>query len=219
MPKANDRQVDGTHYQKGDVQHWDWAKNLPYLEGCATKYIGRHQDKNGLKDIAKGLHFVEKIVEEHYPGVVCRIILEIPPPEGTPINAEGEGENFHVNENPDAPCVCQYEAHTAGSNTWACPKHGQVELAVDIGEATEAYVNQDPPECVCHEVENDSSRMVWDCPEHGVVERSVFKKGLCNCAELAGSWRLGTWDCTVHGPVTRAAYEQAQREVQALGPI
>ncbi len=67
---ANDKQVGGTHYQTGDVQHWDWAKDLPYLEGRATAYLGRHRDKNGLQDVEKSLHFIQKIVETCYPGYV-----------------------------------------------------------------------------------------------------------------------------------------------------
>jgi hypothetical protein len=63
---ANDTQIGGDHYQTGDVQHWDWAKDMPYLEGRATAYIGRHQDKNGITDIEKGLHFIQKIIEERY---------------------------------------------------------------------------------------------------------------------------------------------------------
>ncbi len=67
--KANDNQVGGDHYKKRKGQHWDWAQHLPYLEGCATKYIGRHQDKNGLQDLDKAMHFVQKLVERDYPGV------------------------------------------------------------------------------------------------------------------------------------------------------
>ena len=60
---ANDIQIGGSHYRKGKVQHWDWAENIPYLEGCATKYIGRWRDKEGLKDLLKGLHYLQKIFE------------------------------------------------------------------------------------------------------------------------------------------------------------
>ena len=63
---ANDKQVDGTHYRKyGDIQPWDVvvAWNLGYLEGTALKYIARWQDKGGLNDIKKAIHFLEKLVE------------------------------------------------------------------------------------------------------------------------------------------------------------
>jgi len=65
---ANDHQEGGDHYAiLGQVQHWDWAKNIPYLEGNATKYIGRHWKKGGVEDIRKALHYIQKIVETHYP--------------------------------------------------------------------------------------------------------------------------------------------------------
>lgn len=70
--KANERQVGGTHYQKvgGKPQHWDWAADMPYLEGRATAYIERHQRKNGMADIEKALHFLQKIAEVRYGVVV-----------------------------------------------------------------------------------------------------------------------------------------------------
>lgn len=67
---ANDKQVGGDHYGHRKTQHWDWAQHIPYLEGCATKYLGRHGSKNGLEDVKKALHFVEKIVERDYPEVL-----------------------------------------------------------------------------------------------------------------------------------------------------
>ena len=63
---ANEKQIDGTHYKKyGDIQPWDVvvAWNLGYLEGTALKYIARWQDKGGLNDIKKAIHFLEKLVE------------------------------------------------------------------------------------------------------------------------------------------------------------
>ncbi len=64
--KANEKQVGGKHYSKyGDLQPWDvvLAWNLGYLEGTALKYIARWKDKNGVEDILKAIHFLEKLVE------------------------------------------------------------------------------------------------------------------------------------------------------------
>ncbi len=63
---ANNKQHGGNHYKKyGDLQPWDvvvqW--NLGYLEGTALKYIARWRDKNGIEDIQKAIHFLEKLVE------------------------------------------------------------------------------------------------------------------------------------------------------------
>jgi len=66
QPRANDKQVAGSHYKKyGDFQPWDAviAWNLGYLEGTALKYIARWKDKGGLNDIKKAIHFLEKLVE------------------------------------------------------------------------------------------------------------------------------------------------------------
>jgi hypothetical protein len=68
--KANDRQVDGTHYKGSAIEHWDWAGDMPYLEGRCTVYIARHKDKGGLKDLAKALHFIQKIAEVRYEANV-----------------------------------------------------------------------------------------------------------------------------------------------------
>lgn len=63
---ANNKQHGGNHYKKyGDLQPWDVviAWELGYLEGTALKYIARWRDKNGVEDILKAIHFLEKLVE------------------------------------------------------------------------------------------------------------------------------------------------------------
>ena len=61
---ANDRQVGGTHY-KTAYEHWDLvlAVGLGYMEGQATGYVARWRRKNGLEDLSKALHYVEKLIE------------------------------------------------------------------------------------------------------------------------------------------------------------
>lgn len=63
---ANDRQVGGDHYAAGkSLQHWDIVEDhqVPYLEGNATKYMSRWHKKNGIQDIEKSLHYLDKIME------------------------------------------------------------------------------------------------------------------------------------------------------------
>lgn len=62
--EANDIQIGGKHYQR-EYQHWDMVLdlNLNYLLGCATKYVSRWKDKNGLEDLKKSLHYISKAVE------------------------------------------------------------------------------------------------------------------------------------------------------------
>lgn len=59
------QQIGGNHYNKGICQHWDWAAKtgLGYLEGCATKYLVRWREKNGLEDLLKCKTYIQKIIE------------------------------------------------------------------------------------------------------------------------------------------------------------
>lgn len=62
---ANSRQEGGHHYQS-DYQHWDWVEeiDMDYLLAAATKYLTRWRQKgNGVVDIKKAIHYVEKRAE------------------------------------------------------------------------------------------------------------------------------------------------------------
>lgn len=63
--KANDRQVGGDHYKNKSVQPWDYitGNNMGYLEGCIVKYVSRYKEKNGLDDLYKAHHYLEKLIE------------------------------------------------------------------------------------------------------------------------------------------------------------
>lgn len=64
---ANEKQIGGKHYKGFKYQPWDvvidW--DLGYLDGTALKYIARWKEKNGIEDIKKAIHFLEKLVETH----------------------------------------------------------------------------------------------------------------------------------------------------------
>lgn len=62
---ANERQVGGSHYQKQKIQHWDYilANDIPYMEAQIIKYVSRHRDKNGVQDLEKAAHFLQKLIE------------------------------------------------------------------------------------------------------------------------------------------------------------
>ena len=64
MSQANKRQVGGTHY-KNRIQHWDWVSSngLDYFQGQITKYVARWKYKNGIEDLEKAQHFLEKYIE------------------------------------------------------------------------------------------------------------------------------------------------------------
>lgn len=64
--KANERQIGGDHYKKGGEEHWDrqWRLyGLGYFVGCITKYVERYHDKNGIQDLEKAKHFLDKLIE------------------------------------------------------------------------------------------------------------------------------------------------------------
>ena len=69
QPRANDRQVAGTHYKAHKYETWDvildW--NLGYLDGNAVKYLSRWRLKGGVQDLKKARHYIDKLieVEEH----------------------------------------------------------------------------------------------------------------------------------------------------------
>ena len=54
----------GDHY-RSSIQHWDYvvANNLDYFQGQITKYVTRWKGKNGLQDLEKARHFLDKYIE------------------------------------------------------------------------------------------------------------------------------------------------------------
>lgn len=62
---ANDGQVGGTHYKKHTIQPWDaildW--DLGFLDGNVVKYIARWQHKDGIRDLQKARHYLDKLIE------------------------------------------------------------------------------------------------------------------------------------------------------------
>lgn len=59
------KQVGGDHYMKHKIQPWDIidAYNLDFYAGNAIKYILRAPDKNGVEDLEKAKHYLEKMIE------------------------------------------------------------------------------------------------------------------------------------------------------------
>lgn len=63
--QANERQVGGTHYKIGGEEHWDRVHRLglDYFQGQVTKYVERWKLKNGIQDLEKARHFLDKYIE------------------------------------------------------------------------------------------------------------------------------------------------------------
>lgn len=64
MDKADTKQISGTHY-KTQMECWNYiiANDLDYLTGNAIKYLTRWRKKNGIEDLRKAQHYVEKLIE------------------------------------------------------------------------------------------------------------------------------------------------------------
>lgn len=66
MSESNKRQVAGSHYyNEGRMQHWDMVVefDLDYFQGQITRYLFRWKDKNGIEDLEKCRHYIEKYIE------------------------------------------------------------------------------------------------------------------------------------------------------------
>lgn len=63
-PEANQIQVGGDHYKRG-IEPWDYivANDLGFLEGTAIKYLTRFRLKNGVEDLRKARHYLDKLIE------------------------------------------------------------------------------------------------------------------------------------------------------------
>jgi len=62
---ANEVQVGGEHYKSKDIQPWDaiheWG--LGFFSGNVVKYVARHREKNGVEDLKKARHYLDKLIE------------------------------------------------------------------------------------------------------------------------------------------------------------
>lgn len=66
LEKANDRQVGGDHYKTSGIpQHWDLVNTYgwDYFQGQVIKYLMRWRKKNGIQDLEKAAHYLQKYIE------------------------------------------------------------------------------------------------------------------------------------------------------------
>jgi hypothetical protein len=94
--QANDIQVGGQHY-KSAFQHWEFVNVVlegRYMEGQITKYVSRWNKKNGVQDLQKAEHFLNKLLEQEAAGRVAPI---------TPGAEDAEGIALFCKSNEVAP--------------------------------------------------------------------------------------------------------------------
>lgn len=94
---ANDKQVGGQHYSAKAVQPWDYitSNNLGYLEGNVVKYVSRWKQKNGVEDLLKAKHYLEKLIELQQPA---------PQSEADALREEIEMLRSHINNGIEKTC-------------------------------------------------------------------------------------------------------------------
>lgn len=147
MSEANKVQIGGEHYKRGGEEHWDRMWRLHgrgYFVGCITGYVERYPWKNGVEDLKKAKHFIEKLIElESQPKTKPQPVIPEAQFVRTIVSKDGESlpagwsMDGSVYSNGDKLYVTNNgERIRAGNVTDALAKLGQV------GEATRAYVNQ-----------------------------------------------------------------------------
>jgi hypothetical protein len=78
-PSANDYQIGGDHYKKiPGEQHWDRVARLGlnYFQAMITRYVERYRHKNGVEDLKKARHFLDKLIELEESGALSRSTVE-----------------------------------------------------------------------------------------------------------------------------------------------
>jgi hypothetical protein len=68
VPVANDRQIGGTHYKGKSAagrEHWDLVAEFGwnYFQAQIIRYVMRYNDKNGIQDLEKAQHYLQKLIE------------------------------------------------------------------------------------------------------------------------------------------------------------
>lgn len=79
---ANDIQVGGDHYKQkeGVPQHWDLGVlyGWDFFQYNITKYVMRWKNKNGLEDLKKAAHHLQKYIEEVESGRILDPSIKTP---------------------------------------------------------------------------------------------------------------------------------------------
>ena len=59
------KQVGGDHYKKLKIQPIEYAlaNNLGICEHAVVKYVSRWKDKNGVEDLLKAIHYLERMIQ------------------------------------------------------------------------------------------------------------------------------------------------------------
>lgn len=140
--ESNKRQVGGEHYRTNSgMQHWDMVidQDLNYFEGQITKYVMRARRKNGMQDLQKAQHFLEKYIEEwpnihRIPAETIRVL---------PRTQQDKDDEFKLQQ--EAAAFFQTDGFSGdGSNGYQCVKCRQVIRAKSPLSAFAAHTGHCP---------------------------------------------------------------------------
>ena len=66
----DNEQIGGDHYTSKEIQPWevmeDWMSAEAfhgYLHGNVIKYMARFRQKNGVEDLRKARHYLDKLID------------------------------------------------------------------------------------------------------------------------------------------------------------
>lgn len=121
---VNEKQIGGRHY-KTNYQHWDFIRDvgLDYLEAQVVKYVTRYKLKNGIQDLEKAMHFLEKLEAERAKAVEHTL------PEYSHANSLSNAQEDVV-------------SLVMSGNLGEAMARVATIMVTEYGEASPAYVNQ-----------------------------------------------------------------------------
>lgn len=63
--RADQYQIGGIHYKTKAIAPWEVIERngMGFFDGNALKYLMRYKDKNGVEDLKKSIHYIEKLIE------------------------------------------------------------------------------------------------------------------------------------------------------------
>lgn len=130
MPKANDRQHGGNHYNNKAIQPWDFilANKIGFLEGTAIKYLTRWREKNGILDLQKAIHFIEKLIESETANRGSGETV-IPDTASNDTPTKFEVDQRLVQKAREA--IQCFEAYEIGSGSWRSSALTRLKQAID----------------------------------------------------------------------------------------
>lgn len=144
MSNPNDIQIGGDHYRVSrGHQHWDLIDlyRVGYLEGIATKYLTRFRRKEGLKDLKKALHTIQKLIRN-------RVDLSYSEQSARKPNVPRSAVADYVRDNNCHSLESEAIEHLLTWNSTATLSLAEqlvnrLIAEFEGSEATSAYVNQD----------------------------------------------------------------------------